>query len=149
MPGKIRFDHRALLDVVIAYVDWNLETKDDVHAWHKEYRDYFTRHFNHKVDLILELSNFHVNPQIATYFGKYRAMVLSEYTNLSYRVNQASRERTFMYTSSAIHGAPANQYETIKQAMDALILDREKSKTGASNLTDQQTGVPAVKARDR
>ena len=42
MRGRIKFSHRALLDVVIAEVDWNVETEDDVLAWHEEYRAFFT-----------------------------------------------------------------------------------------------------------
>jgi hypothetical protein len=124
MPGQIKFVHRALLDVVIAYVDWTIETEEDCLAWCDEYKRYFTGRFNRKVDLILELSKFHVNPRIATHWGKYRAQVLGEFTSRSYRVKQSALERTFMYTSSVLHGAPANHFQTIDQAIEALIKDR-------------------------
>lgn len=126
MPGQIKFVHRALLDVVIAYVDWTIETEADCIAWYDEYKKYFTGRFTRKVDLILELSKFHVNPKTATHFGKFRARVLDEFTNRSYRVKQHALERTFMYTSAALHGAPANHYESIDQAIEALVADRAK-----------------------
>lgn len=124
MGDHIRFDYRRLSDVVIAYVDWSLESEKDVQVWMEEYRRYFTQNFDHKVDVIFELSKFHVSPKIATYFGKYRAQMLSEYTNLTYRVHISSREQTFMYTSSAIHGAPANHFDSIEDALQALLRDR-------------------------
>ncbi len=125
MPGQIRFKHRAAIDVVVAYVDWAVETEDDMRAWYEEYRQFFAR-LGRKMDLVLELTNFRVNPRVATAFGEYRARVLRDFTKRSYRVNQAPREKTFMYTSSAIHGAPSNHYESIEAAVAALLADREK-----------------------
>src|ERR1700722_7785501 len=111
--GRIRFQYRALHDVVIAHVDWNLETEADVAAWQAEYEAYFQSRFPHKVDLILELSKFHFSPGVSDSFARCRAQVLSQYTVRSYRVQQAVRERTFMYTSSVRRGTPANHYDTI------------------------------------
>jgi hypothetical protein len=124
MRGRIKFSHRALLDVVVAEVDWTIETEEEVLLWYEEYRSFFTGRFTRKVDLILELSKFHVAPRVATLMGEYRARVLSEFTRRSYRVKQSSRERTFMYTSSAIHGAPANHYNSIDDAIAAMLADR-------------------------
>ncbi len=124
-PGTLKFTYRAHLDYLIAKVDWSLETEDDVLVWTEQYRTYFTAHFDRKVDLILELSDFQVSPRIGTFFGKYRAQILGDFTRRSYRVNQAPRERTFMYTSSALHGAAANHYTTIEAAVEALLADRK------------------------
>jgi hypothetical protein len=132
MPGKIKFTYRAAIDVVVAKVDWSLETEQDVMTWCAEYKSYFHGRFNHKVDLILELSNFHVNPRVAAVFGKHRAQILGEFTNRSYRVNQQSRERTLMYTSSALHGAPANHFTSIEAAVAALLADRKRDGAAAS-----------------
>jgi hypothetical protein len=127
MPGKITFRYRASIDVVIAEVNWNLETEADIVAWCEEYRAYFTRMFGpRKVDLILELSNFRVNPRVGAAFGKARADLLSEFTVRSYRVAQNARERAFMNTSSVLYHAPANHYETIDDAIVALVADRAK-----------------------
>ncbi len=124
MPGKIKFLYRPAMDVVIATVDWTVDSEDDVSLWYEEYRAYFTGRFNRKVDLILELSNFHLSPKIGNFFGQFRAQVLSEFVDRSYRVNQHARERAFMYTSSALHGAPANHYESVEDAVAALLADR-------------------------
>src|ERR1700679_1423323 len=82
--SKIRFQYRALYDVVVAYGDCALETEADVVAWHGEYDAYFRARFTRKVDLILELSKFHFNPKLADSFGRHRARVLSEFTIRSY-----------------------------------------------------------------
>ena len=125
MPGKIKFSYRAQHDVVVAEVHWKLETEEDVIAWCREYDTYFNGRFNRKVDLILELSDFHVSPRVASLLGKHRARILGQYTSHSYRVNQQPLERTFMHTSSVIHGAPANHYETVDAALAALLADRK------------------------
>jgi hypothetical protein len=128
--GRIRFQYRALHDVVIAYVDWTLETEQDVAAWEAEYAAYFQSKFSRKVDLILELSKFHFNPSVAESFARSRAQVLSQFTVRSYRVQQNVRERTFMYTTSARRGTPANHFETIDEAIEALLADRAKANEG-------------------
>jgi hypothetical protein len=124
MPGRIRFSYRALLDVVVADVDWTIDTEDDVAVWYEEYKAFFSSRFTRKVDLILELSKFRVSPRVGAHFGECRARILAEFTRRSYRVNQGARERTFMYTSSALHGAPANNYETVDEAIAAMLADR-------------------------
>ncbi|HXX68414.1 MAG TPA: hypothetical protein VEK07_14590 [Polyangiaceae bacterium] len=130
MPGTINFSYRPAVDAVVATVDWSLETEEDVRSWYEEYRAYFVGRFRRKVDLILELSDFHVSPTVATLFGQYRARILDQFTKRSYRVNQRSRERTFMYTSAALHGAPANHFTSIDAAIAALLADREASESG-------------------
>lgn len=130
MPGRIKFSYRAQHDVVVAEVHWTLETEEDVLAWCQEYDAYFKSKFDRKVDLILELSHFHVNPRVASVLGKHRARILGEYTTRSYRVNQAPRERAFMNTSSVLHGAPANHFESIDAAVAALLADRKAEHRG-------------------
>src|SRR5579862_7143295 len=119
--GNIRFQYRAVHDVVIAYVDWNLETEADVLAWAAECTTYFRGRFHRKMDLILELSKFHVNPKVLDSCGRHRAHFLEEFVLRSYRVNLRVRERTSMYTSRARGGPPANHFETIEEALNALL----------------------------
>jgi hypothetical protein len=126
MSGRIRFQYRPLYDVVIAYVDWHIETEEDLLAWCREYDTYFKGRFPRKVDLILELSKFHLNPRVAPQFGTHRARILGEFTNRSYRVKQAAKERAFMHTAHVLKGGPANHFETIDDALKALLGDRAK-----------------------
>jgi hypothetical protein len=125
--GSIRFQYRALHDVVIAYVDWSLETEADVLEWARAYDAYFAKRFSRKVDLILELSKFHFSPKVGESFARQRARVLSEFTVRSYRVQQNARERTFMYTRSVREGTPANHFASIGEALTALLGDRAKA----------------------
>jgi hypothetical protein len=122
--GRIRFAYRALYDVVIATVDWALNTEEDVLTWYEEYQRYFTSTFDRKVDVIFELANFTVSPKIAALFGEYRAKMLREFTGLTYRVHLSTTARTLMYTSSALTGAPANEFPSIEAAIAALENDR-------------------------
>jgi hypothetical protein len=126
MPGKIHFMYRALYDVVIAHVEWDIDTEEDLSAWAREYDVYFKKRFTRKVDLVLELSKFHVNPRLAEPFGKLRMRILGDYAHRSYRVRQGPRERAMMNTSRAMHGAPANHFETIDDALKAMLEERAK-----------------------
>ncbi len=137
--GRIRFQYSALYDAVIAYVEWNLETEADVIAWQAEYETYFKARFQRKVDLILELSKFHFNPSLADSFARRRAQVLGEFTTRSYRVQQNVRERTFMYTSSARTGTPANNFETVGAALKALLSDRAKANEETADPRGKET----------
>jgi len=138
---RTNFIHRELYDVVIAYVDWNLETKQDVLNWYQQYADYFRRRGSKRFDLILELSKFRFNPKIASYFSAYRTRVLAEFTHRSYRVRQTLETRTFMYTSHVLHGTPANDYGSIELALRALSEDRARDRARAPGTMGALPGI--------
>jgi hypothetical protein len=126
MLGRIHFQYRCLHDVVIAYVDWQVETLEDLEVWYGQYEAYFEGRFPGKVDLILELSKFRLSPKVVGRFRELRNRILDQYTVRSYRVNEPPMERAMMYAGAVLAGGPANQYDTIEAALDALIRDREK-----------------------
>lgn len=125
MPGQINFQYRCVHDVVIAYVDWRLETLEDLNVWHQQYEGYFKGRFTHKVDLILELSKFRLSPRLAARFREIRNQILDKYTTRSYRVNEPAMERAMMYAGSVLNGGPANEFDTIDDALAALVADRK------------------------
>jgi hypothetical protein len=125
MLGRINFQYRCLHDVVIAYVDWHIETLEDLDAWYAQYEAYFRGRFPRKVDLILELSKFRLSPKVVGRFRELRNRILDDYTVRSYRVNEPPMERAMMYAGAVLNGGPANHYETIEAALAALIEDRE------------------------
>ncbi len=127
MPGHINFQYQCVHDVVIAYVDWRLETLEDVDAWYSQYQDYFKGRFPHKVDLILELTKFRLKSRVVARFRELRNEILDTYTTRSYRVNEAPIERAMMYAGSALNGGPANQFETIQAAIEAMLKDRRNA----------------------
>ena len=126
MPGRIKFEYRSLHDVVIAYVEWHLETLDDLDVWYMQYKSYFAKQFSRKVDLILELSKFRLHPRLAIRFRDLRNRILSDYVNRSYRVKEAPKERALMYAGFVLNGGPANEFGTIEAALKALLEDRAK-----------------------
>jgi len=125
MPGHINFQYKCLHDVVIAYVDFRIETHQDLEVWFSLYQDYFRGRFPRKVDLILELSKFRLNPRMAGKFREYRNEILDAYTTRSYRVNEPPMERAMMYAGSVLLGGPANQFDTLDEALEALLEDRK------------------------
>jgi hypothetical protein len=125
MLGRINFQYRCLYDVVIAYVDWHIETLEDLDAWYAQYEAYFKGRFPRKVDLILELSKFRLSPKVVGRFRELRNRILDDYTVRSYRVREPPMERAMMYAGAVLKGGPANQYDTIEAALAALICDRE------------------------
>lgn len=124
MPGHIHFQYRCVHDVVIAHVDWRIETLEDLNVWFGQYQDYFKGRFPRKVDLILELTKFRLNPRMSARFRELRNQILDEYTTRSYRVNEPPMERAMMYAGSVLNGGPANQFDTIEAALEALLEDR-------------------------
>jgi hypothetical protein len=124
MLGRINFQYRCVHDVVIAYVDWQLETMEDLEVWARQYETYFEGRFAEKVDLVLELSKFRLSPRLAPRFRELRNGILTKYINLSYRVNEAPMERAMMYAGSVLNGGPANEFESIDAALAALMRDR-------------------------
>jgi hypothetical protein len=132
MPGHIQFQYRCQHDVVIAYVDWRLETTEDLEIWYGQYVSYFKGRFPRKVDLILELSKFRLDSRLAPQFREYRNRILRDYTYRSYRVNEPAKERALMYTGYVLTGGPANHFDSIDDAMRTLLEDRAKGTAPAS-----------------
>lgn len=124
MLGQIHFQYRCLHDVVIAHVDWRLESLEDLEVWAKQYETYFEGRFAERVDLVLELSKFRLSPRIAPRFRQLRSVILTKYVNRSYRVNEPTMERAMMYAGAVLNGGPANQFDSIEEALEALARDR-------------------------
>jgi hypothetical protein len=141
MPGQIQFQYRCLHDVVIAYVDWRLETPDDLEVWSQQYDAYFQGRFPEKVDLVLELSKFRLSPRLSPRFRELRRVILNKYVNRSYRVNEPNMERAMMYAGSVLNGGPANEFASIEDALAALARDRAE---GAPIDSGSWSQVPAA-----
>jgi hypothetical protein len=123
-PMRFRFVHEH--QVVVVTSKMVLKTKQDVIDWHERYCDYFRTHFAGKrVDVIFDLTDFHVQGPAMAHFGEYRAKVLNEFHNRSYRFHIDSKLKTVMYTSSVIHGVTSNAFPTFEAAVAALIADRK------------------------
>jgi len=131
--GKLKFQFRSEHDVVIVTVDWHLETEDDLDPWYEAYARYFRTNFKRKVDVIFDLTKFHLSPKVAQRFGEVRAKLLREYTARTYRVRLDPFVKTAMYTSRVLHGAPANDFPTIEAALEQLLKDRAEARSTSSS----------------
>jgi hypothetical protein len=121
----ISFTYDAVNDVVEAtFRDVILETEEDVLCWRREVEKRFQR-YGRPVDLLIDLEGLIVKPTAARSFGAHRAEVLAEHTRVSFRWNGNRQTRTSIYTSSVIHGADANIYDSRDDALKALLAHRE------------------------
>jgi hypothetical protein len=146
MLGQIHFQYRCLHDVVIAHVDWHLETVDDLDVWFKQYEAYFEGRFAEKVDLVLELSKFRLSPRIAPRFRELRSTILARYVNRSYRVKEPNMERAMMYAGAVLNGGPANHFDSMEEALAALLRDRaEGAPVDSSSFSRIPIAVPAAR----
>jgi hypothetical protein len=141
MLGQIHFQYRCLHDIVIAHVDWHLETVEDLAVWASQYEAYFQGRFPNRVDLILELSKFRLSARVAPRFRELRGTILTKYVNRSYRVGEPIVERAMMYAGAVLNGGPANQFESIEEALAALARDRAE---GASFDSGSWSRIPTT-----
>ncbi len=127
-PGpdqKIKFRYFAEHDVVLAAVEWQLDSQKDIDEWLKTYEDYFSRNYKgRKVDVIFELSKFSVSPRMGAAFGEARAKMMAAFTRRTYRVHVDDATKTAMYTSRVLYGAAANEFDSVDDAIAQLKLDR-------------------------
>jgi hypothetical protein len=121
----ISFTYDAANDVVeSSFRDVILETDEDVLCWRREVEKRLQR-YGRPVDLLIDLEGLIVKPSAARSFGAHRAEVLAEHTRVSFRWNGNHQTRTSIYTSSVIHGADANIYDSREEALKALLAHRE------------------------
>ncbi|HEY4103033.1 MAG TPA: hypothetical protein VGM44_04045 [Polyangiaceae bacterium] len=126
--SRIKFRYLAAHDVLLIHVDWPIETLEDIADWTRAFQDYFARQDQgRKMDMIIELSKFSVATRVRAAFGEARAKVLKAYAGRSYRVNLDASARVAMYTSRVLHGAEANDFPTIDDALAQLKADRATS----------------------
>ncbi|HYP77917.1 MAG TPA: hypothetical protein VER12_18225 [Polyangiaceae bacterium] len=149
MKGQIRFQYSCVHDVVTAYVDWYLQTPEDLEVWALQYDSYFKGRFQTKVDLILELSRFRLSPKLAPQFREIRNRILRDYTNRSYRVNEAAMERAMMYAGAILNGGPANQFASMEEALAALAADREAEAEVERGSVTRLTTADSAASSDR
>lgn len=125
----MRFVLDEQYDVVEAFFDaYELRSEADVLAWRAKVARELGR-FGHKVDLLINLDGLIVRPTASKVFGEHRSQVLAEFTNRSYRYGGDNATRTTVFTTSVFTGADANVYPSRRDALEALLEDRRKSRT--------------------
>ena len=128
MSGTIDFRHDAATDIVFVTPHWTLQTHQDVLLWYQQYVDYCESNFpGRRVDMIIELSDFHIGPSIAAEWGVYRARVHQSFTRHSCRVNADLRVRLHVLTSGARHNVAAqtDEVSTLEEAVKVIEAKRQ------------------------
>lgn len=90
MPGTIDFRHDAANDIVIAVPKWTIQSKDDCEVWFGQWVAGLSK-YGRKVDCVVVLDDFHVDTQIASTWGEYRARLNNIHS--AYRVDSEDPNR--------------------------------------------------------
>lgn len=93
----IDFRYDLVNDIVIATDHWTLRTREDVLAWHEEWKQGL-KHFRveHMPDVVIVLDDFQVADTVLSLWGEYWADLTNHYMGITYRVRS---------NTAAVHGA--------------------------------------------
>jgi len=123
VSGTIQFDYDGRNDIVVATPRWHIRTREDCEIWYHQWVDYLAT-FGRRVDCVMVLDDFHVEPEIATVWGEYRARINNQYTRLSYRVHSDWAVRLFAATSGVRYNAPSDAAPSVEAAVEAILRAR-------------------------
>jgi hypothetical protein len=126
MPGSIHFQYDADKDIIFATPKWRIVTKEDCEKWHAQWDGYLSK-FKRKVDCVVVLNDFHVEPSIAPAWGEYRARLNVAYFRYSFRVNADAVVKLFVKTSGARFNAATNEAESVEAAIEGILDARKRA----------------------
>jgi hypothetical protein len=127
MPGKIHFTYDPVNDIVIATPRWSITTEQDCHAWLEEWAAHLST-YGRKVDCVVVLDDFHVDAQIASQWGEYRARLNNTYFRHSYRVNADPTVKLFIQTSGVRFNAATGEAPSVEGAIAGILDARNKTR---------------------
>lgn len=129
MGTHMRFVLDEQYDIVEAFFEaYELRSAADVLAWRAKVERELGR-FGHKVDLLINLDGLVVRPAAAKLYGEHRSQLLALFANRSFRYGGDNATRTTVFTTSVFTGAEANVFPSRREALEALLDDRRKSRT--------------------
>ncbi|WP_163996962.1 hypothetical protein [Pyxidicoccus caerfyrddinensis] len=117
----IDFRYDPVNDIVIAIVQWTLSTREDVLAWHQEWKRglrQFT--LEHKPDVVIVLDDFHVRDEALSLWGEYRADLNNHYMRITYRVRADTAVRVTIITSGVRFNAPTAEAPSVEEAVECI-----------------------------
>jgi len=123
VSGTIQFDYDGRNDIVVATPRWHIRTRGDCEVWYQQWVDYLAT-FGRRVDCVMVLDDFHVEPEIAAVWGEYRARINNQYTRFSYRVHSDWAVRLFAATSGVRYNAPSDAAPSVEAAVEAILRAR-------------------------
>ena len=126
MAGTIDFQYDSAKDILIATPKWQLVTKQDCETWYRQWDSHLSK-YKRKVDCVVVLDDFHVDPAIAPAWGEYRAKLNIAYFRYSFRVNADTVVKLFTKTSGARFNAATSEAETVKAAIEGILDARRRA----------------------
>ena len=126
MPGTIDFKYDAVRDIIIATPKWRLVTKQDCETWFTQWDSYLSK-YKRKVDCVVILTDFHVDPAIAPAWGEYRAKLNIAYFRYSFRVQADAVVSLFTKTSGVRFNAATSEAETFEAAIEGILDARKRA----------------------
>jgi len=127
-PQKIEVEFDSRNDLLIARPKWDLKTRADVQAWHKNWIDVLAPYAKDKrPDVVVVLDEFRVSGEAIKIWGEYRADLNSKYFGISYRVNPESRVRIAILTSGVAYNSATAEAPTIQDAVKAILAVRRNA----------------------
>ena len=124
MPGHIKFKHDKESDVIIADPKWHIVTEEDCKVWYDEWVSYL-KIFGRKMDCIMVLDDFSVEPDVARMWGEYRARINKDHIRHGYRVNPDYTVSIYVKTSGIRYNAATAEAASVEDAMQAIFAARK------------------------
>jgi hypothetical protein len=124
----IEFRYDLVNDIVIATPRCTLRTREDVLAWHQEWKQglrQFT--LEHKPDVIIVLDEFHVVDAALPLWGEYRAELNSQDMGISFRVRPTPPVRVTVITSGVRYRAQTAEADTVEAAIEGIRAIRRRA----------------------
>jgi hypothetical protein len=125
MIGTIVFEQDKVNDIIIARPKWNIETKEECEIWYQQWSDYLTK-FGRKIDIVVDLKDFKISPQLADIWGEFRAKLNNNFFRFSYRVNPELLTGIFIKTSGVRYQAATKEANSVESAIIAIKEERKK-----------------------
>jgi hypothetical protein len=119
VTGTIDFRHDDTDDILIATPRWTIRTREDCEAWYEQWVRQFSR-YGRRMDCVMVLDEFHVDPEIAAVWGGYRARIINEHTRFSCRVRSDWAVRLFVATSGVRYHAAADEAASVEEAFEFI-----------------------------
>jgi hypothetical protein len=124
MPERMFFKYDKQNDIVIATPNWNIVDENDCQVWYDEWVSYL-KIFNRKMDCIMVLDDFKVNPEIASRWGEYRAKINRDHIRYGYRVNPDFSVSIHIKTSGIRYNAASAEAASVEDAIEAIKAARQ------------------------
>ncbi|QSQ27763.1 hypothetical protein JY651_23925 [Pyxidicoccus parkwayensis] len=124
----IDFRYDLVNDIVIATVHYTLRTREDVLAWHQEWKrglKQFT--LERKPDVVIVLDDFHVQDEALSLWGTFRADLTRNHMGINYCVGGDTAVRVTIFTSGVRFNAPTAEADTVEEAIECIRAVRRRA----------------------